>query len=407
MQTKLCISLRERGTPQIVTFADWERSNSAIVANELARMGVVKVQNAGQFIVVEPKTLVGVFNSPQLRLEVCAKSPQLVNSLLPQLDGWRKFLNVQDSKIEGTNTGIEGIWNTFETLLTRVHQEGLPWEYVRVTKITSTPRGRVNFHETNSKIISKGINHKVAVSQQIRNYLQNFSPALDAVRRRLSSLEFDDYLRRSRVIRLIDLAGDFSVQLNNAEAKGVFNVLSELEGRPALVALCNFCNQILTGEDSIRISRRVGSGVAEFVDMEKLWESAVQLLFTNQHQLQDEQVVLHPLRGSRRTLFDDGGPAIDPDIIFYKGLKALAVIDAKYSIVSSPSAADVYQLASYVSRLKCNIGVLAYVADSYDTSITKIGTLDDGRVLFACYLSVNAFDPAVRSLEGLLLSENF
>lgn len=405
MQGKLHICLRERGAPQVISRADWAHSNCTTDVNELARAGIVKIQQAGDYLLLEPKTLVGVFDSPRLRLEVLAKSPDLANGLLRRLDGWRKRLEVEDPEKLGKIPDSGARWNTFETLLSKVHKEGLPWKYVKVRSITSTPRGSIHFRETISKLISRGICHKVVTSPQVRNHFERFSPALEAVRRRISSLESGAPGLCSRVVRLIELAGDYSVPLDNREANETFEELSLLEGRPALVALCAFCQQLLINGNHIRISRRVGSGVAEFVDLERLWESAVQMLFAQQQHVHYEETALHPLRGSGRTLFDDGGPEIDPDIVLYKGARSVAVIDAKYSVAKSPSADDIYQVTSYVYRIRCNVGILAYVAEGPDTSAKKIGTLDDGRSLFACYLSLNAFDPAAKILEGLLPSE--
>lgn len=402
MQGKLHISLRERGSPQVISRVDWARSNCSADANELARIGIVKIQQSVDYLLLEPKTLVGVFDSPRLRLEVLAKSPDLTSGLLRRLDGWRKRLNVDDPDKRGNSAEVGTLWNTFHDLLSRTHQEGLPWKYSTVTLITSAPRGRVNFRGTISKLIAKGVNHKVIASQQVRNHFAHFAPALDAVRRRISSLEAGDPSLRSRVIRLIDLSGDISIPVDDFEAKEAFRHLFELEGCPALHTLCAFCQRVLADEDYVRISQRIGSGIAEFVDMEKLWESAVQMLFMHQHHSSDDAVILHPLRGTGQTLFVDGGPEIDPDVVFYRKKKPVAVIDAKYSVAISPTAADVYQLSSYVSRMKCDTGILAYVANGPDTTNKKIGTLEDGHGLFACYLSLRAFDAPEQTLASLL-----
>jgi len=407
MQGKLRIRLRERGSPEVISRVEWARSNCGADANELARIGVVKIQQSGEYLLLEPKTLVGLFDSPRLRVEVLAKSPDLASDLLRRLDGWRKRLDVDDPSSPGKTTDGISFWSTFNYRLSGVHQEGLPWKYSNVKRVTSAPRGRINFRETISKHVAKGITHKVAASQKIRHHFASFAPALDAVRRRISFLEAGHPALRSRVARLIDLSGDVSIPVDDRDAMDAFEQLSELDGRPALLGLCAFCKQVLLDGNHIRISHRIGSGVAEFVDMEKLWESAVQMLFIQHHHSTQDQVALHPLREKEKklTLFDDGGPEIDPDIVVYKKAKAVAVIDAKYSVAASPSADDVYQLSSYVWRMKCDIGVLAYVAADDETTIKKIGTLDDGRGLFACYLSLRAFDPSERILAGLLLPE--
>lgn len=406
MQGKLHISLRERGAPQVISRADWAKLNCSADANELSRIGVLKIQPSGNYLLLEPKTLVGVFDSPRLRLEIIAKSPDLASGLLRRLDGWRKRLNVDEAGKPGHSTEEGSLWNSFDQLLSGVYQEGLPWEYTTVTRVTSAPRGRVDFRETISKLIARSIHHKVVARQQVRHHFAYFASALDAVRRRISTLEAGEPSLRSKVLRLIDFSGDFSIPVEDRDAKDIFHQLSSLQGRPALLELCAFSKQILEGGDYLRISQRIGSGIAEFVDMEKLWECAVQMLFMQQYRSSDAKIVLHPLRGTGQMLFDDGGPQIDPDVVFYKRAKVVAVIDAKYSVATSPSAADVYQLTSYVSRLKGDIGVLAYVADGPDTTAKKIGTLEDGRGLFACYLSLLAFDAPERTLMGLLPAES-
>lgn len=245
MQGKLHISLRERGAPQVISRADWANSNCSADANELARIGVVKIQASGDYLLLEPKTLVGVFDSPRLRLEVLAKSPDLTRGLLRRLEGWRKRLNVDKAGQSGHFTEEGTLWSSFEHLLSGVYQEGLPWEYTTVTAATSAPRGRINFRGTISKLIAKGVNHRVIASQQVRHHFTHLAPALDAVRRRISTLEEGEPSLRSRVLRFIDLSGDFSVPVDDLEAKHIFGQLSALEDRSALLALCAFCQQIL------------------------------------------------------------------------------------------------------------------------------------------------------------------
>lgn len=404
MQAKLRISLKERGTPQVISREEWANSGCINDTTGLVRLGVIKVSQSGPYLLIEPKTLVGIFDSPRLRLEVAPKSPTLSAGLLKILEGWRKTIDVEDHNRQGNSTQMESVWKTFEALLSDLHREGLPWLYTRKIEISSTPRGRILFCETLAKCLTRGIHHQVVSSAQVRSHIDNLAPALDAVRRKIATLEIDQPNIQSRVARLIDLAGDVSLPISDGQAKNVFNELSGLNGRPALEALVLFCKRELDDGEPFRISQRVGSGIAAFVDLEKLWENAIQMLLELHVSSANERVLLHPQRRSGLRLFDDGGPQLDPDIIIYRESKAVAVVDAKYSLASCPSADDVYQLSSYVSRLESSIGILAYVSEGDETSVQKIGTLNDGRELFACYLSLNAFDTSRRALDSIFLT---
>ncbi|MFL9895632.1 5-methylcytosine restriction system specificity protein McrC [Paraburkholderia sp. RL17-381-BIF-C] len=402
MQTKLRISLRERGEPQVVSPADWMSAGCADDATALARLGVLKVTRSDAYVLLEPKTLVGVFDSPRLLLEVLPKAPVLSAGLLQRLNHWRKSIDVDDPSKVGVFSDSVSLWKSFELLLTNLHSEGLPWSYARKTDISSAPRGRVLFRETLTRLAARGINHQLVANIQVRDHFNCFAPALDTVRRRLVLLENAPPEVRSRVVRLISLIADISVPVSEDEARSAFKMMAELEGRPSLDALLRFCLQILDGDRYYRHSQRVGSGIAEFVDLEKLWENAIQMLLMQHSGSVDDRVLLHPLRRAAITLFEDGGPEIDPDIVSYRGSFQHAIVDAKYSIATSPSAADVYQMTAYLSRLKCQVGLLAYVAQRSETEMHLVGTLGDGRKLFACYLTLDAFDSEFNMLRDIL-----
>ncbi len=392
MANKLHIVLRERGSPQVISRAQLGESNCIHDIADLARLNIVKIVQSSSYLLVEPKSLVGSYNSPRLRLDVAPKSPELASGLLMRLDNWRRRVDVEDPNKTGEAFQARNLWTTFEQLLSNLHREGLPWIYSRKTVISSTPRGRIDFRHTLNRVLSRGINHQVASSIQARNHFDGFAPSLDAVRRRIATIEVNAPSLRGRVGKLIELTGDSSRPFSVIDARKIFEELYQLEGHPALMAICSFCSQVLRGEDSIRISQPVGSGVAEFVDLERLWEEAVRMLLSHQSCCTRGTVRLHPIRGSGQTLFDDGGPEIDPDIVCYRGSLPILVVDAKYSVAASPSANDIYQLSSYVTRLGCESGALAYVAAGNSSVVRKIGTLDNGRKLFACYISLDAFD---------------
>lgn len=390
MLNKLYVTLTERGGAKAVSYADWNSAGCNNEAIELARAGILKIEDAGVCMLITPKTFAGVFDSPRLQVQVKSKAPELTSTLTRLLSQWRRTLSQQNHLNAGTDFATESIWATFEYLLNGMLREGLPWEYSNNLTIASNIRGKIRLKESISEVFSKGINHKIAFCAPTRKHQEELGPALDAVRRKISSIESSSTKRRFHVSRLLELIGDLSPPTTQTQASAVLRSLSENENRPALSALCKFGIEVLGEKPPFTISQQIGSGIAEFVDLEKLWEHAVHLSLTQS--FTTLQPRLHPLRGSNITLFDDGGPEIDPDIIAYQDQLPEIIADAKYSIASSPPANDVYQISSYVQKLNCKLGLLVYVAEGSKTVIRKIGTLPNGAQLFACCLAIDAFE---------------
>lgn len=404
MSFKIRINLKERGTPKLVPRDECLKAGCINDIAALSQLGAVKVTHANEHLLIEPKNLVGVFDSARLRLEVKSKTPELSSGLIKIITGWRKKINVADPSKNGELSDAEGLWKRFEILLLDVHREGLPWSYRIHEHNSSTPRGRILFRESMNRLASKGISHQLIFNAQTREFFEDFAPLLDAVRRRIISMEEGLPSNRSKVFQLINLVGDLSKPISIGDAQIAIKKLTALEGRPALKTLCKFCAEIIDASETFHISQNIGSGVAEFIDLEKLWESAVQMLLEQHIQSAAERVLAHPLRGKKLTLFNDGGPTIDPDIITYRGALQYAVVDAKYIIASTPSADDVYQLCAYQSRLKCDIGIIAYVSENAQAEVQKIGTLSDGSQLFACFLTLDAFNAHGRILREIFSS---
>jgi hypothetical protein len=392
MQTKLRIKLRERGDPAVIQQEEWSLASAGIAVQELHRQGIVRLKPSGSYVLVEPGTLVGRFDSHSLQIDVAAKSEEMERKLRNSFTLWRKTVNQVDKDKSGKKPEQLGLFASFELLLLRLLGEGLPWTYKSRNEVTSRPKGRILFGQTITQLLSKGINHRVVSSVQTREFVDDFAAALESARRRLTLLEKPDFRIAARVSSLIEIVGDRSVPMAEACADQVMTKLESFSGRPALANIVAFCRQLFGSLEPYRLSTTIGTGVAEFIDMEKLWEHAVQLIF--QHQVPGDtiEVRLHPLRKSPRSLFHDGGPTLDPDIVITNGTNAIAVVDAKYSLAKSPSAADVYQLTCYVTRLGAPIGILVYVAEGAETVVSKIGTLDNGACLFACYVSLAAFE---------------
>ena len=101
--------------------------------------------------------------------------------------------------------------------------------------------------------------------------------------------------------------------------------------------------------------------------------------------------ILHGLRSSGISLFEDGGPRIDPDIIVQNAASITAVFDAKYKSLdpgSSGTAADLYQLTSYVRRLSAKLGALVYFSDGPAT-VSVSGTTPEGAPILVISISAD------------------
>lgn len=394
MSKAIKIQLIERGAAQVVAIQDWLSAGCELEARELVKKGVVKLTASGDHILVEPKTLVGSFFSSRLTVDVKPKFEYLSGTLLTMLKEWRKYVHHKQDDKDGAFRQDATAWRTFEVLLTNFLREGLPWAYTSVIHDTSAPRGRILFQDTVTKLHSRGVAHRVFSRAQIREYVADIAPSLAAVCRKLEMIEpsTTEFIRRVR--RLINSIGECNKIFSEVAASDKLKSLLNWEGRPALREIAYFGSELLGGKDEFRVSETIGSGVAEFVDMEKLWEHAIQMLIAMKLQPYIVEVVMHPLRGSITRLFNDGGPKLDPDIIVQREKKMLAIVDAKYSSASSPSADDVYQMTCYCTRLQAKVGLIAYVSDTDVSRVSRIGTLENGAPIFACYISLNAFNPS-------------
>jgi len=391
MSNTVKIQLKERGAAQVVAIQDWLSAECELDAKKLVKYGVLKITTSGDHILVEPKTLVGTYFSSKLIVEVKPKIEYISGALLTMLGQWRKYVPSRPEDKDGTSKQDVSAWRTFEILLTNFRREGLPWIYTSVIHDTSAPRGRILFQDTVTKLHSRGIAHRVISKTQVREYVADIAPSLSTVCRKLERIEPSTKELSRRVRTLINSIGEDDKILSEVEASERLSALLNFESRPALKEIAFFGSELLGGKDEYRVSETIGSGVAEFVDMEKLWEHAVQMLIEMKLQSSHISVIMHPLRGSTTRLFDDGGPKLDPDIIVQEKKKILAIIDAKYSSASSPSANDVYQMTCYCARLEAKVGLIAYVSNSDISRISKIGTLENGMPIFACYLSLDAF----------------
>lgn len=403
MHDRVSIKLRERGEPQVVTRDRWDIVEATGEARELIRLGVLKVRRAGEAVIVEPKTLVGTFHSPTATIEISPKRPEFMAMLLRASDRWRKHASTVDQRSSGSTSTAVSLGRKFREVLLDLTSEGPPWRYSRAVVTTSMPKGRVLFGETIVKLHTRGISHSVVVSKQERHADAHLSTVLQTVLRAIEAVEPVDPRDRSDSIRLISLLGQVSELMPRIEARRILAELGqEFPDRQALQLAIKFCLAVLSESKPFRISQRIGTGVAEFVDMERLWEDAIALVAKEHSPSSALDFMQHPLRASTITLMDDGGPKLDPDLVGYDGSSSPVVIDAKYSLANAAAADDVYQITGYVDRMKASVGVLAYVAPGDHSVVQLIGTLKGGAKIVFWSLAADVLDAPHGAMRDVL-----
>jgi hypothetical protein len=127
-------------------------------------------------------------------------------------------------------------------------------------------------------------------------------------------------------------------------------------------------------------------GECRFCNMDRLWERAIWSRAKSVLEGEELAVELHPFARYRTTLFREGGPDIDPDIVVFRRDRPLVVLDAKYSEASVPAADDVYQIVCYARRLNAHVGALAYLSPG-DRWFKDLGQTEEGLTIVAAGVS--------------------
>ncbi|MCX2921511.1 hypothetical protein ORK51_15125 [Stenotrophomonas rhizophila] len=392
MPKQLIIELRERGQASPIATSQLERSEALAELINLSRRGIIGVQPSNGFILVQPRNLVGLYESPSLVVRISPKSKELADSLLSLISDWRRSVIHKNPWGIASQDRGESLWSTFERLMSSMLREGTPWIYVRTERVSSTPRGSIDFTKTIKRLANRGIQHKVVTHRSERTALAELPSALLATKRCILRLEEPTPVVRRKIDQLVLSTGDHRAEISLEGARRIFQEAEALPNRPELKRLCAFCISALD-QNPILQSEVIGQGIAEFTDLERTWETALQILLGQASGNLEHSAELHPLRSRQVLAFSNGGPEIDPDIICYYRGAPILVADAKYSVASSALASDLYQLSTYARRVGSSAGILIYVSSTEHSKIEAVGRLENGCALYAAYLSSSAFKP--------------
>jgi hypothetical protein len=147
------------------------------------------------------------------------------------------------------------------------------------------------------------------------------------------------------------------------------------------------------------VESRASAG--RFYDVDLIWEYAVAGLLRPRAEALGWNVMTHPWRGTRTTLFDDGGPNVDPDILVNQNGAATLVVDAKNKIVSKPLSNDIYQVVCYARRASAARAAIVYLTDG-ESWTESMG--DDGVAITAIGVSMDGLEIQAIALGDQLLN---
>jgi hypothetical protein len=359
------LDLVEAGRTRFVPHRNWSAGLGDICETLAARSIVAVHPTEGGFL-VSPNAYVGRISSPFASIQISAKRPAVFSEMVRIAStaavrtvtaGWAPDPNTDDS---------DDIASLLLHVLIEMVSDGVPAGYKPVRRIETRPRGRVLFAETIRTQSSRGIRHRLVTqsTQFVRD--ERILRLAQLVTSLVSEgdLMNDDQLNQLCVLSPI-LEDTHERQFS---VPGGLDAIPELRAaygdREMVARFLDVAHSILLAENPYTVSSADPIQPFHFVNADLLWEVVVAFVSASASSERGCMAVLHPLRGSKRLLFPDGGPDIDPDVIVFHGDRPVVVIDAKNSVAQSPSAGDVYQVFSYAVRLAAPGALLAYYADN-------------------------------------------
>jgi hypothetical protein len=377
------VSLVERGDPVLLSTGQLIGTPLQAALERLGDLGVLGVRGLGSVTLVEPRNFIGYLAYVGGGVRIVPKNMKVFDQIVQVVRGYRR------KEIEGAargrligDAGVDDPGAAFAVAAEVAFGRGLPFEYLRTAKGTSTPRGRVLFNPTIRRFASRGIRHKSVCSVAAPVPNRRLNGLLVAVAN-LVIPTLEGSLRRKLEFVRGALSGG-SVRLSLRDAKELVPVLrSEFSNHRDVQLVLAAASAVLEDEESIQtVFEHVADGeYYRFVDSDRLWERAVHELFKRALTDQGELVPrLHPLSGV--CLLEGGGPEIDPDLVCFRSGRPELVLDAKNSVCDSARADDIYQIVCYVDRLGARRGLLVYIAGWQGWSST-IGVTSGGAVVSA------------------------
>jgi len=372
---------------------DWHRYNLEQPVAALVDKGVVKISRSPAGILIAPGHHVGEMRVSGAVLRVAPKFPALLRAMENLATRARVRITRHFDPLSVFELGDQSDpAGMFVRALAECVGEGVPWTYGVREEVTSFPRGKLDCSATAIKLASRGIFHKVVVRVPVRQQSLDFVRLVRTAHRCLSvsAGARPDWLSDAETLLA---AFDWADQFHSLEQAVL--VAEELLGRgefsQVAQQLVARCLALLRRELSVGGQiQLIPGGEAKFQDLEDLWEKCVlRLVECTPQILAGGKAEFHGLSGQLLTLFDDGGPQLDPDIVVSLQSKVLSIVDAKYKRRDSEASAtstDLYQMSAYVRRTSARVGILVHFSDE-SSGARYVGTTEEGAAILSVALS--------------------
>jgi len=401
------LRLIERGTPAIVSEADWQSLNLEEPCRVLIEKKIIGLKKVGGFQVIEPRQFVGHLRLPGRAITVSPSDKGLFTALHGFVTFAPEKIVISENKSAiSTDVHPMDIALAFVKAFLEVVNVGLPFSYERRSVETTHPRGRLQVAQTLRSLHSHGISHRVVCSVAGKRYDKDLGSILATVASFLKTdYELPVHLWH-QLDQLIALSGEDSRVLATVDAEQkIVNKISVYADQSVLVHLLEICQAIIFNERVVWDTEiPVLDGECRFCNMDRLWELAIwTALQKSRASSENDSTEFHPLSGSSLNLLTPGGPQIDPDIVVFRRGKPFMVIDAKYSETTTPSAADVYQIVCYAQRLKSIKGILIYLSQG-ENWFKHLGRTPEGIEIDAAGVASAGVDLNLMSLADKLFA---
>ena len=380
------INLVERGQSIGVSTDDLHRDETLKSLLRLQDNKIITINISNDIAIISPGAFVGNYRDRNIKLTITPKAKAATKALLDAASNATRTLKEETPDSTGKSAPLFTL-DIFLSHLRKLFTAGIPWSYGKKEVETSSPRGKLLITQTIKRFYSKGIKFKAVCEQSKR---VPTSPSLRQIASTALNVAIEargyDPQTLSKIRLLIEGLPGESTAIPIREALRLCRELPKVPGNESFNDFVLFMKLILTKNEDYIFSQRVGAGVAEFINMERVWERVTQRILAYKDNSGVIESVIHPLRKKQCSLFDAGGPIIDPDVIVYKSGRALITADAKYKEVQRYLANDVYQLDSYCNNLKTEFGFLIYISKEGGTHIEHIGKNESKSSLYAIYV---------------------
>ena len=389
------ITLTQRGSPAVIPRPvydqHWRAGLETLVSHK-----IVRIECRDDFVLVYPNQYVGSARCLGRRLRIEPRYPELLLQLRRNFPFNRRDVPLSGFDPIGERQHTSDLAVRFLAALSEAVHQGFPFRYEKRRFEGPSLAGSLNVGQTIRKFLSKNVYHQAVTDKSVKTVDRDFVDVVWCAAEALQDLDTLSMQEARMLDTMLIAAGPGTRDLPAADASSLTDSLSaEYTDRPEIFELIICCKEILDRNRSeCDIESAIGDVSFSFTDADALWERAVHKAMQQAVSTRGWQARLHPWRGNRTLLFENGGPDLDPDVVVYdESSTAVIPVDAKDFAQRTAEAAGVYQVLAYARHLNAMHAVLIYLASGEDW-IEEFGDEDIG--VFAAGVRPADMDVLVR-----------